>query len=292
MAKSRKRSRGRLGRTDRASTVRRRERFVRLGCGVLTALCLVVLVVLQFVPPPHAQPEETHAHPPPPHGGFVVPIGTERAHYHAEWVVGPTGAIELHMLGPDPFPPLAVDPQHVTVDVLADHVEESVPVILRPAPESGPPDGPTSRFLGRLPPDLLGRRLTFRVPELVVGEQRLTFTTTWQSTRPPAEHAALVAAEQDRVYRTPAGRYTEGDIVAAGRKTAVERYRSYRGHRLVPAKAGEAKCPVTRMKADTALSWTVGGRQYRFCCPGCIDEFVLAARERPEEIKVPEEYDR
>jgi hypothetical protein len=289
MAKSRKPARTR---TTRNIGVRRRERLVRLGCGTLTAVGLVVIIALQFVPAPHAPTEEGHHHPPPPHGGFVVPIGIGRAHYHTEWVIGPTGAVEVYTLGPDPFPPGVVEPQHLAVDVLSEDAAESVPVLLRPAPESGPPDGPTARFLGRLPPDLLGKRLTFRVPELIVGGERFTFTTTWQSSRPAAEHAALVAAEQERIYRTPGGRYTEADIQSAGRRSAVEQYRAYRGHRLVPARAGEPVCPVTRMKADNTLTWTVSGRQYRFCCPGCIDEFVIAARDRPEEIKTPEAYKR
>jgi hypothetical protein len=249
-------------------------------------VALLVLITLQFVPDEH---DRSHAHSPAPHGGLVIPIGSGRNHFHAEAVIGPTGVIELYTLGADPFSAVPVEPQHLAIDVLTDG-GESVPMVLRPAPESGPPDGPTTRFLGRIPPDLLGRRLTFRVPDFSMGDERFEFALQWQSSISEAEHAAHVAKEQQRLYLTPGGRYTEADINTTERQTAVKRYRGQRARRLVPAQKGERMCPVTRMKPDERFVWTVGGKVYQFCCPVCIDDFVNAAREMPESIKAPEEY--
>jgi hypothetical protein len=128
------------------------------------------------------------------------------------------------------------------------------------------------------------------VPELLIEGERFTFTFDWQSPMSVEEHAAQVAEEQRRLYLTPAGRYTEADITAAGRQTAVGQYRGYRVRRLVQAGPGERFCPITRMKCDDGITWIVGGEQYRFCCPVCIDDFIVAARERPDEIKAPREY--
>ena len=55
---------------------------------------------------------------------------------------------------------------------------------------------------------------------------------------------------------------------------------------------GDRICPVTRTKADPRCTWVVNGKEYQFCCPPCVDEFVRAARERPEEIQEPEAYTR
>jgi hypothetical protein len=34
----------------------------------------------------------------------------------------------------------------------------------------------------------------------------------------------------------------------------------------------------------------VGGKQYMFCCPPCIDEFVKLAKEHPEQVRDPAGY--
>ena len=36
--------------------------------------------------------------------------------------------------------------------------------------------------------------------------------------------------------------------------------------------------------------WVVGGKEYQFCCPPCADVFVRNAKEKPDELKPPEEY--
>jgi len=47
---------------------------------------------------------------------------------------------------------------------------------------------------------------------------------------------------------------------------------------------------VTKMKANPKFTWIVDGQSYQFCCPPCVGEFVTMAKERPEEMKTPEDY--
>jgi YHS domain-containing protein len=47
---------------------------------------------------------------------------------------------------------------------------------------------------------------------------------------------------------------------------------------------------VSKTKATPRFAWVIGGKMYLFCCPPCVDEFVQTAKEKPEEIKPPEEY--
>jgi YHS domain-containing protein len=62
-------------------------------------------------------------------------------------------------------------------------------------------------------------------------------------------------------------------------------------HDLKP-KQGDKICPITLTKANPKFTWVVGGKEYAFCCPPCVDEFVKAAKEHPDEIKEPRDYVR
>jgi hypothetical protein len=97
-------------------------------------------------------------------------------------------------------------------------------------------------------------------------------------------------AEQQELYLTPAGLYSRADIVANGNLTAAVKYRDFRARHDFNPQPGDRLCPVTRTKADPECCWTIGGREYQFCCPPCIDEFVRLARVRPDEIQLPEDY--
>ncbi|NDG64303.1 MAG: YHS domain-containing protein [Planctomycetes bacterium] len=55
-------------------------------------------------------------------------------------------------------------------------------------------------------------------------------------------------------------------------------------------KNGDLTCPITMTKANPNFTWIVAGKTYAFCCPPCIDEFVLMAKTNPSAIKDPEEY--
>ena len=106
----------------------------------------------------------------------------------------------------------------------------------------------------------------------------------------PAMPAAVREAEARELYLTAGGKYTAADIAANGRMTAAERYRGFRARHDADPRPGDAVCPVTHTKANAGCTWIVDGKTYQFCCPPCIDEFVRAARERPEVILPPEAY--
>jgi hypothetical protein len=221
---------------------------------------------------------------------MVVSVGKGQQHYHAEVVIGPTGGVELYPQGEEAGDQLTVDPQHLAVLVRPEGEAEDSSVLLRPDPVTGPADRRIARFLGRLPAHLIGRRLTFRVVDMAFRGERFSFEFTWQGEGSEAEQRARYEQEQKQVYLTPGGRYTEDDIAETGRQTAAARYRqSHPAHELHP-RAGDRLCPTSRIKADANFAWKVGGKTYQFCCPPCIDDFVRAAKERPDEIRDPEAY--
>lgn len=268
----------------------RRQRKLVIGCGTLAALALVGLLLLQVLPirPDHA--DDDHPHAPPPHGGMVVSVGQGKQHYHAEVVVGPTGAVELYPLGEEAGEQFPVGPQHLAVRVRPDGEAEDSSVLLRPDPVMGPADRPVARFLGRLPAHLIGRGLTFRVEDMDFRGEQFSFEFAWQGEGSEAEQNARYEQEQRQIYLTARGRYTEDDIAAAGRQTAAAKYpRSHLTHELRP-RAGDRLCPTSRVKANANFAWRVGGKTYVFCCPPCIDDFVRAAKERPAEVLDPEAY--
>jgi hypothetical protein len=106
-----------------------------------------------------------------------------------------------------------------------------------------------------------------------------------------AQHAFIGISEYEKeLYLTPAGKYTEDDIIANGRMTRSQKFRDFIPAHNVQLKKGDFFCPITLTKANPKCMWVVGGKSYQFCCPPCIDEFLLLAKEHPENIKDPEEY--
>ena len=55
-------------------------------------------------------------------------------------------------------------------------------------------------------------------------------------------------------------------------------------------KPGDKVCPITLTKANPKFSWVIGGQTYEFCCPPCIDEYMLLAKTSPKEVLDPSEY--
>ena len=99
-------------------------------------------------------------------------------------------------------------------------------------------------------------------------------------------------AEETSLYLTPAGKYTEADIIANGKQTASQVFKGIKAAHDLNPKPGEKICPITLTKANPKFTWVVGGESYEFCCPPCVDEFVRIAKESPDEIKDPGSYVR
>jgi hypothetical protein len=96
--------------------------------------------------------------------------------------------------------------------------------------------------------------------------------------------------EERRLYLSPGGRYTVADIKANGNVLPSQKFRGFKATHDYNPGTGDRLCPITRTKANSACTWYVGGQEYQFCCPPCIAEFVLLAKERPERIQLPEAY--
>lgn len=102
--------------------------------------------------------------------------------------------------------------------------------------------------------------------------------------------AGVDADEERALYLTPGGIYTEADIKANGSVTAGDRYKGKMAKHDMKPKAGDKICPITMTKANPKFTWIIGGKSYEFCCPPCIDEYVLLAKTSPKEVLDPSEY--
>ncbi len=102
--------------------------------------------------------------------------------------------------------------------------------------------------------------------------------------------AGVDADEERALYLTPGGLYTEADIKANGSMTASDKYKGKMAKHDMKPKAGDKICPITMTKANPKFTWIIGGKTYEFCCPPCIDEYVLLAKTSPKEVLDPNEY--
>ena len=232
---------------------------------------------------------EAHAHKPGDHGGNVVEIG--RDNYHAEAVFEKGGGVRLYVLGKDEAKVQEVESQVLTAYAKAPGSAEAVEFTLPPTPQPGDADGKTSMFLGKLPPELQAKTVEVTVPSIRVNGDRFRFGFASAAD----DHADVMPvkvndSEEQKLYLTPGGKYTEDDIRANGNVTAAQKFKGAKAvHNLSP-QTGEKICPITLTKANPKFTWVVGGKPYEFCCPPCVDEFVKNAKEHPDQVKDPGEF--
>lgn len=219
----------------------------------------------------------------------VVSLGDDE--YHVEVVLATDSKLYLFVLGADETLVQTVVAEPLPALMKGSGDTAAVEVTFTPSPQPGDSPGSTSRFVVAVPVTITTRPLELTVPNLCVGEKRFRFTTPVG----PADHVAEMPAkvtddEEERLYLTPGGVYTDADIAANGRRTASAKFKGFRAKHDSHPKAGDRLCPVTDTKANPDCSWVVGGKTYTFCCPPCVDEFVKQAKEKPESIRRPEEY--
>jgi YHS domain-containing protein len=94
------------------------------------------------------------------------------------------------------------------------------------------------------------------------------------------------------LYLVPGGMYSEEDIAANEGATPSTKFAGFRAAHDFNPQPGDPVCPITRTKANPDCTWVIAGREYAFCCPPCIDEFVQRAKDEPERIAPPETYVR
>ncbi|MBM4012413.1 MAG: hypothetical protein FJ286_13705 [Planctomycetes bacterium] len=266
-------------------------RFIAL---VTARACLLALVASLALPPTlAADPAEDehgdHEHGVGLHGGLIVPLG--RDSYHIEPVFEADGVLRLYLLGSDETRIHETQRQTLTAYVKPAGGRETVSMQIAADPQEGDADDKTSRFTGTLPESLRGIQVDVTIPNLrIEGERfRVGFTSA-----PPPEHAAMPAAladdESAKLFLTPGGKYTEADIAANGRLTAMRKFKGFQAKHDANPKPGDRLCPISETKANPLCAWVIGGKTYEFCCPPCVEEFVRMAKETPDDVKDPEAY--
>ncbi|MBA4066565.1 MAG: hypothetical protein C0501_23245 [Isosphaera sp.] len=292
-----KKSRGSGGRPFRPepSPGRRwaaRAALIAAAVGLVLAVCVLVCmsIVRNAARPPDAPGGDQHDHPPGPHGGTIVAVGRENR-FHAEAVFERSGAVRLYTYGEDESRVFAAEAQPITATVRRHGDKAEFTVHLAPEPQPGDPPGKASRYVGRLPKEATGGRLELVVPSMVIAGDRYWFTVPSGREWHPDPMPAKVTEEAERtLYLTPGGKYTADDIRANGGVTASEKFKGAQAEHDAKPKPGDRICPVSLTKANPKFAWVIGGKEYQFCCPPCVDEFVRKAKEKPDEVKPPESY--
>lgn len=232
---------------------------------------------------------EDHAHKPGSHGGIIVPIGADS--YHAEAVVEKGGDLRLLMLGKDESRIQEVEIQPIKAYVKVVGQPDAVPIELSAKQQEGDSSGQTSQFVGTLSEEMRGKALDVTIPNIRINGERFRIGfTTLSDVHEEEMPASLPAAEEQALYLTPGGKYTEADIQANGRMTASQKFKGIMSSHDMKPKPGDRICPVTLTKANSKFTWVIDGKPYQFCCPPCVDEFVKTAKEQPDEIKLPDSY--
>ncbi|HRX78797.1 MAG TPA: hypothetical protein P5307_07020 [Pirellulaceae bacterium] len=235
------------------------------------------------------EPADEHPHIPGAHGGIVIPIGSDS--YHAEAVIEKDGVFRLLMLGADETRIQEVDLQAVKAYIKAAGETDATPIDMQATPQDGDAPDKTSQFVGRLPETAIGRAIDVTIPNLKIGAERFRvgFTTAVE-VHDSGMPAAVTGDEEQKLYFTAGGKYSEVDIKANGPLSAGAKFRGFMSKHDMSPKPGDLICPVTFTKANPKIEWQVNGKKYLFCCPPCVDEFVRMAKEEPESLLEPEEY--
>ena len=253
-------------------------------CVVLIALAGVVIKTLVDIKSREKSTQpitEEHKHKPGQFGGFIMELG--RDNYHLEVVPGKDGVITIYTLDRDESKVIVVDKQVLEAYIRGKEDYEQFEIM--PKPQAGDGEG-ISRFEGKIPAKYLSEEeisISFNI--VIKGDRfraRIVITIQPQTD--------LSSDAENKLYLTPGGIYTKEDIIANGNMTASQKFRGFvPSHDLKP-KQGDRICPITLTKANPKCSWVVNGKEYWFCCPPCIEEFVKLAKESPEQIKDPAEY--
>ena len=232
---------------------------------------------------------EEHPHIPGAHGGIVIPIGSDS--YHTEAVIEKNGVFRLLMLGADETRIQEVDLQAIHAYIKAAGDTDATPIDMKATPQDGDAPNKTSQFVGQLPEAAIGKAIDVTIPNLRIGTERFRvgFTTAVE-VHDNGMPAAVSAAEEQQLYFTAAGKYTEADIKANGPLPAGTKFRGFMSKHDMSPKPGDLICPVTFTKANPKIEWQVNGNKYLFCCPPCVDEFVRMAKEEQDSLREPEEY--
>lgn len=103
-------------------------------------------------------------------------------------------------------------------------------------------------------------------------------------------HAETHKKVEASIFFTPGGQYTAQDIARNGTQAPSVKFGDISSvHDMNPEK-GTLVCPITKTKANPLFYWWVGGKKYTFCCPPCIEEFVLKAKKSKVPLPPPQSF--
>jgi len=280
-------------------------KFLVLGGGL--ALCLVAASILAVTGEARKQAQAPVFRPlRKEHSGQVVRVGDR--FLEADLEQG--NRVRVFLLGPDEE---ALEP--IPAPQLEGHVQpwnredQTRRLVLNAAPQPGDPPGSASSFAGEVPAELTQGPMTVGLTVPLKGKAyRVSFNLSKHAegaTHAPEHGGAPInpetaaalkmpggfaPGEAQQLYQTPGGRYTKADILANGGQTASQAFQGFIPSHDPNPKSGDRICPITGTKANPKIRWTIGGKEYWFCCPPCVDEYVKRAREKPEAIRPPESF--
>ena len=114
--------------------------------------------------------DDGHAHKPGAHGGQMVSLGKDS--YHAEVVFEKDGGVRLHMLGKDESKTQEVEVQELVGFVTPAGATDAVQVKFAADRQKGDAAGKTTQFVGKLPPELHGKKVKVVVNNIQVAAER------------------------------------------------------------------------------------------------------------------------
>lgn len=235
-----------------------------------------------------------HGHKTGEHGGIMVSLG--RDSYHIEAVFDADGAVRLYTLGNDESRVIDVDSQTLKGFVKVEGDAKANSIVFEASSQDGDAPNRTSLFIGKLPPEFVGKNLEVTIPNITISGERFRLGFTSVSMPHDASDLAtgmpdkLAASAERDLYLVPGGRYTAADIVANGNSTASKKFRGTKSSHDMFPKDGDRICPITRTKANPKFTWVVDGKAYLFCCPPCVDEFVKEAKASSGPLAEPDSY--
>jgi len=233
--------------------------------------------------------EHDHEHPPGAHGGTIVPLGADS--YHAEALADSDGTLRLFMLGKDESRIQEIDAQTIKAFVKSQDALEAKNIELIPQPQEGDSNGKTSQFVAKIPSDNLGKPLRVTIPNLTIAGERFRIAFELKASQGHAPMGQAAAdGQEEALYLTPGGKYTQADIEANGKTIPSIKFKGIRSNHDDKPMPGDKICPISKTKANEQFAWVIDGKNYTFCCPPCIDEYVKLAKEQPEALQSPDSF--
>ena len=236
----------------------------------------------------HREPDAQHLHRAGSWGGVLSSLDQDQ--YHVEAVVEASGLLSVFVLGSDETRLQEVPDQVLTAYVKSPGLEASTAIVLQPDPLPGDASGMTTRFSGNLPQRLRSRAMYVVMPGLQIDTERFAVRFFLPESEPPPMPSPVSDNEAKELYLTAGGAYTEQDVIANGRTTAAQKYQGFRAAHDPNPEPGARVCPISDTKAHPQCQWIIAGETYYFCCPPCIDEFLVLAKESPEQILAADRY--